>query len=64
MMIDNNVEVEIVDEWVNIKNEKMERHQELVDRMKGCPQDLRGKKEAEIRKKKDEVQEERFKRKM
>ena len=51
----------IVDEWVRITNEKMERYQELVDRLKGCQEDLRKKKEAEIRKKEDEIQEERFK---
>ena len=42
----------------------MERHQELVDRLKGCLEDLREQKEAEIRKKEDEMQEERFKRRI
>ena len=53
MMIDNNVEDEIVDEWVNITNEKMKRYQELVGRLKGCLEDLREKKEArrEVQKK-------------
>ena len=51
MMIDSNVEDAIVDEWVNITNEKTERCQELDDRLKGCLEDLREKKEAEIRKK-------------
>ena len=31
MMIVDNVEDAIVDEWVSITNEKMERYQELVD---------------------------------
>ena len=64
MMIVDNVEDAIVDEWVSITNEKMERYRELVDRLKGCLEDLREKKEAEIRKKEDEMQEERFKRRM
>ena len=42
----------------------MERHQELVDRLKGCLEDLREQKEAEIRKKEDEMQEERFNRRI
>ena len=42
----------------------MERYQELVDRFKGCLEDLRERKEEEIRKKEDEMQEERFKRRM
>ena len=54
LMIDNNVEDEIVDEWVNITNEKMKRYQELVGRLKGCLEDY-------VRRKK---QEERFKRRM
>ena len=58
------MEYVIVDEWVSITNEKMERHQELVDRLKGCLEDLREQKEAEIRKKEDEMQEERFKRRI
>ena len=40
----------------------MERYQELVDRSKGCLKDLCEKKEADIRKKENEMQEERFKR--
>ena len=58
------MEYVIVDECVSITNEKMERHQELVDRLKGCLEDLREQKEAEIRKKEDEMQEERFKRRI
>ena len=54
LMIDNNVEDEIVDEWVNITNEKMKRYQELVGRLKGCLEDY-------VRRKK---QEERLKRRM
>ena len=42
----------------------MEKYQELVDRLKECLDDLRGKKGAEIRKKEDEMQEERFKRRI
>ena len=42
----------------------MERYQELVDRLKGCLEDLREKEEAEIKKKEDEMQEERFERRM
>ena len=42
----------------------MENYQELVDRLKECLDDLRGKKGAEIRKKEDEMQEERFKRRI
>ena len=42
----------------------MERYQELVDRFKGCLEDLRERKEEEIRKKEDEMQEERLKRRM
>ena len=42
----------------------MERHQELIDRLKGCLEDIREQKEAEIRKKEDEMQEERFKRRI
>ena len=42
----------------------MENYQELVDRLKECLDDLRGKKGAKIRKKEDEMQEERFKRKI
>ena len=40
MMIGDNVEDLIVDEWVNITDEKMEWYQELVDRLKGCLEDL------------------------
>ena len=58
------MEYVIVDEWVSITNEKMERHQELIDRLKGCLEDIREQKEAEIRKKEDEMQEERFKRRI
>ena len=64
MMIVDNVEYAIVDEWVSITNEKMERYQELVDQLKGCLEDSPENKEAEIRKKEDEMQEERFKRRM
>ena len=38
----------------------MERYQELVDQLKICLEDLREKKEAEIRTKQDEMQEERL----
>ena len=41
MMIAVNVEDAIVDECLGITNEKMERHQEIVDRLKGCLEDLR-----------------------
>ena len=41
MMIAVNVEDVIVDECLSITNEKMERHQEIVDRLKGCLEDLR-----------------------
>ena len=64
MMIADNVEDAIVDEWVSITKEKMERYQELVDQLKGCLEDSPENKEAEIRKKEDEMQEERFKRRM
>ena len=64
MMIADNVEDAIVDEWVSITKEKMERYQELVDQLKGCLEDSPENKEAEIRKKEDDVQEERFKRRM
>ena len=40
----------------------LERYQELVDRLNGYLEELHEKKEAEIRKKEDEMQEERFKR--
>ena len=61
-MVDNNVEDKIIDEWVDIAIGKMERCQELVDQSKGCLKDLCEKKEADIRKKENEMQEERFKR--
>ena len=61
-VVGNNVEDKIIDEWVDIGIEKMERYQELVDRSKGCLKDLCEKKEADIRKKENEMQEERFKR--
>ena len=64
MMIDDIVDNEIVDKWVNITNKKLEKYQELVDRFKECLEDLREKKEAEIRKKEDQMQEEKFKRRM
>ena len=64
MMIADNVEDAIVDEWVSITKEKMERYQELVDQLKGCLEDSPENKEAEIRNKEDEMQEERFKRRM
>ena len=64
MMIVDNAEDAIVDEWVSTTNEKMKRYQELADRLKGCLEDLREKKEAEIKKKEDEMREERFKRRM
>ena len=43
--------------WVNFTNEEMERCQELVDQLKICLEDLREKKEAEIRTKQDVMQE-------
>ena len=64
MRIGDNIEDEIADEWFSITKEKMERYQELVDRLKGCLEDLREKKEAEIRKKEDKIQEEGFKRRI
>ena len=64
VMIVDNAEDAIVDEQVSITNEKMEKYQELVDRLKGCLEDLREKEEAEIKKKEDEMQEERFERRM
>ena len=64
MMIADNVEDAIVDEWVSITKEKMERYQELVDQLKRCLGDSPENKEAEIRNKEDEMQEERFKRRM
>ena len=44
MMIGDNFEDAVVDEWINIANEKMERYQELVDRLKRCLEDLRERK--------------------
>ena len=64
IIVNNNVEDEIVDEWVNITNEKMENYQELVDQLNGCLKDLHKNKEAEIRKKEDYIQRERFKRRL
>ena len=64
MMIDNNVEYEIVGECVNMTMKKMERYQELIDRLKGCLEDLLEKKKAEIRQKEDQMQQQRFKRRM
>ena len=63
MIIGSNVEDEILVERVNISNEKMEKYQELADRLKG-KENIREKKEAKIRKKKDGMQEERLKRRM
>ena len=42
----------------------MERYQELIDWLKGCLEDLREKKEVEIRKKEDQMQQQRFKTRM
>ena len=64
MMIDNNVEYEMVGESVNIRKQKTERYQELIDWLKGCLEDLLEKKETEIRKKEDQMQQQRFKRRM
>ena len=68
MMIRNKAEDEIVDDWIKITNEitneKMERHQELVDQLTGCLEGLCQKKEAEIRKEEDGMQEQRLKRRM
>ena len=61
MMIVDNAEDVIVDEWASIRNEKMERYLELVDRLKGCLEDLREKKETEVRKKEEETQDQRLK---
>ena len=55
MMIEKNFDDKIVDEWAKIEIEKMERYQELVDGFKECLQDLREKKQAEIRKKEYEI---------
>ena len=46
MMIDNNVEHEIVGECVNMTMKKIERYQELIDRLKGCLEDLLEKKKS------------------
>ena len=40
-MFDNNVDDEIGYEWFNITSEKMEKYQELVDRLKECLKYLR-----------------------
>ena len=56
--------IEIVNEWIHIMKKKMERYQEVVDRLKGYLEDLREKKEAETRKREDQMQEKRFKRRM
>ena len=63
MMIDNNVEGEIVDHWVNVTNEKMENYHELIDRLKGCLEHLHEKKEPETRKEEDKAQEKKFQKK-
>ena len=55
MMIEKNFDDKIVDEWAKIEIEKMERYQELADRLKECLQDLREKKQAETRKKEYEI---------
>ena len=62
MMINNNVEYEIVSKWVNMTKYKIERYQELIDWLKGYLEDLLEKKEAEIRKKEDQMQQHSFKR--
>ena len=64
LMISEGDADEVVDEWVNITEEKMTRYYEVVDRMKSCLEDLQEKKEAATRKKEDEMQEERFRRRM
>ena len=64
MMIDNNAKDGILGEWVYITNDKMERYQGLIDRLRRCLEDLREKKEVEIKKKEDKMQEDRFKRRM
>ena len=64
MMTDTNAEDQIVDEWGNMTKQKMERYQELIDRLKGCLEDLGEKKETEIRKKEDHMQEDRLKKRM
>ena len=63
-MIDNNAKDGILGEWVYITNDKMERYQGLIDRLRRCLEDLREKKEVEIKKKEDKMQEDRFKRRM
>ena len=63
MMIDNNVEGEIVDHWVNVTNEKMENYHELIDRLKGCLEHLHEKKEPETREEEDKAQEKKFQKK-
>ena len=64
LMISEGVADEVVDEWMNITDEKMMRYHEVIDRMQSCLEDLQKKKEAETRKKEDEKQEERFRRRM
>ena len=52
MMIGDNVEYAIADEWVNITNEQMERHQEIVDRLKGNLEIYEGRKKQKSERKK------------
>ena len=42
----------------------METYQELIDQLKGCLEDLRKKKEVKIRKKGDQMQQQRLKGRM
>ena len=53
LMISEGVADEVVDEWMNITDEKMMRHHEVTDRMQSCLEHLQKKKEAETRKKED-----------
>ena len=64
MMIDNNVEYKIVGESNNKIKQNIERYQELIDWLKGCLENLREKKEAEITSKEGQIQEERLKRRL
>ena len=64
LMISEGVADEVVDEWMNITDEKMMRYHEVIDRMQSCLADLQKKKEAETGKKEDEKQEDRFGRRM
>ena len=64
LMISEGVADEVVDEWMNITDEKMMRYHEVIDRMQSCLEDLQKKEEAETRKKEDEKQEQRFRRRM